>query len=340
MSTTAKRARAANGPTFLVGDVGGTNTRLAIFDATGRAPLFEAVLQSREHATFEDAAQRFLAEAGGASPGVAALAVAAPIEKGTAAFTNLAWRLDERVLARKLRIGKVVLLNDLAASARGCLLTPASSLLPLTEAGPAKRGQNLAVIAAGTGLGEARLVWTGTGHLALATEGGHRDFGPRDPLEIELLQFLLGRYPDHVSYERIVSGMGIGNLFDFFVARAGAAVPAAVAALLAGDDRNAAITRLGLAREYLPAERAVDLFASIYGAEAGNLALSELALGGVYVTGNIARTILPARRELFLDAFRAKGRFADLLARVPVTVVTDPLVNRRGALAVARETAG
>lgn len=338
MSGATKRARRAPGPTFLVGDVGGTHTRLAIFDATGRAPLFEAVLASREHATFEEAAERFLHEAGGAPPSVAALAVAAPIEKGTAAFTNLAWRLDERALARRLRIEKVVLLNDLAASARGCLLTPPSSLIALTEGRPARRGQNLAVIAAGTGLGEARLIWTGTAHLALATEGGHRDFGPRNPLEIELLRFLEGRYPDHVSYERIVSGAGLGSLYDFFAARGGA-VPPGVAARLAGEDRNAAIAEIGLAREHLPAERAVDLFASIYGAEAGNLALGELALGGVYVTGNIARHILPARREIFLAAFRAKGRFADLLSRVPVAVVTDPLVNRRGALAVARETA-
>ena len=338
MSSPKKRAPAAKGPTFLVGDVGGTNTRLAIFDATGRAPLFEAVLASREHATFDDAAARFLEEAGGAPPSVAALAVAAPIVKGTAAFTNLAWRLDERALARKLGIGKVVLLNDLAASARGCLTSPPLTVVALTEGLPARRGQNLAVIAAGTGLGQARLIWTGETHLALPTEGGHRDFGPRNSLEIELLQFLMGRYEDHVSYERIVSGMGLGNLYDFFVARGGAAVPRAVAARLAGEDRNAAIAELGLGREHPPAERAVDLFASIYGAEAGNLALGELALGGVYVTGTIAAHILPSRREIFLAAFRAKGRFAELLARVPVAVVTDPLVNRRGALAVARET--
>lgn len=332
-----KKTQAA-GPTFLVGDIGGTNTRLAIFGA-GRAPIFEAVLASREHPTFDDAVERFLAEAGGATPDAAAFAVAAPITKGTAAFTNLPWRLDERALARRLGIGKVVLINDLAACARGCLTTPPASLAALTEERPAKRGQTIAVIAAGTGLGEARLIWVGSGYLALPTEGGHRDFAPRSALEIELLQFLLGRYPDHVSFERVVSGMGLGNLFDFFVARSGFAVPEAVAARLAGEDRNVAITELGLARAYGPAERAVDLFASIYGGEAGNLALGELALGGVYVTGAIAGHILPARRELFLEGFRAKGRFHDLLAKVPIAVVTDPLVNRRGALAVAREMA-
>jgi glucokinase len=333
-----KPARAAKGPTYLVGDIGGTNTRLAIFDAAGKKPLFEAVLPSHEYATFDEAAEVFLAEAGGAPPNVAAFAIAAPITKGTAAFTNLPWRLDEKALERRLGIGKVILLNDLAASARGCLLVPPSSLVALTEASPVRRGQTIAVIAAGTGLGQARLVWTGSEHLALPTEGGHRDFAPRSPLEVELLQFLWGRYPDHVSYERVISGMGVGNLYDFFAARSGA-VPSDIAARLAGEDRNAAITELGLARQHPPAERAVDLFAAIYGAEAGNLALGELALGGVYVTGTIAQHVLPARREIFLEAFRAKGRFVDLLSRVPVAVVTDPLVNRRGALAVARETA-
>ncbi len=338
MSKPQKSLSAAAGPTFLVGDVGGTNTRLAIYSAVGKSPLAEAALASREHATFEGAAQLFLEEAKAPPPSIAVFAVAAPIVKGTASFTNLSWDLDERALARRLGIGKVLLINDLTASARGCLLTPPSSLIHLTEARPARRGQNLAVIAAGTGLGQARLIWTGKEHQALPTEGGHRDFAPRNALEIELLQFLFGRYPDHVSYERLVSGMGIGNLFDFFVARSGTAIPSVVAARLAGEDRNAAITELGLARQYLPAERAVDVFASIYGAEAGNLALGELALGGVYVTGTIAHHILPARREIFVEAFRAKGRFRELLSRIPIAVVTDPLVNRRGALAVARET--
>jgi len=341
MSKPKKSLRAAADPTFLVGDVGGTNTRLAIYSAAGRSPLAEAVLASREHATFEGAAKQFLEEASAAPPSIAVFAIAAPIVKGTATFTNLSWHLDERALARRLGIGKVLLINDLTASARGCLLTPPASLIPLTEARPARRGQNIAVIAAGTGLGQARLIWTGSEHTALPTEGGHRDFAPRNPLEIEVLQFLFGRYPDHVSYERLVSGMGIGNLYDFFVAGGGdVAVPPAVAARLAGEDRNAAITELGLARAHLPAEQAVDLFASIYGAEAGNLALGELALGGVYVTGTIAHHILPARREIFLEAFRAKGRFRELLSRIPIAVVTDPLVNRRGALAVARETLG
>jgi glucokinase len=139
-----------------------------------------------------------------------------------------------------------------------------------------------------------------------------------------------------VSYERVLSGNGLGALYDFFAARSGPA-PAAVAARLADGDRNAVIAELGLARTYEPAAQAVDLFARIYGAEAGNVALRELALGGVYVVGNIGRSIVPARREIFLEGFLGKGRFRDLLATIPVAVVNDPLVGLRGALAMARE---
>ena len=139
-----------------------------------------------------------------------------------------------------------------------------------------------------------------------------------------------------VSTERIVSGNGLGALYDFFASRGGRE-PRAVAKRLAQDNRNAVISELGLARQHRPAALAVDLFASIYGAEAGNLALHELSLGGVFVTGNIGRRIVPARAEIFLDAFRKKGRFSALLAEVPVAVVTDPLVGVQGALAMARD---
>jgi glucokinase len=135
----------------------------------------------------------------------------------------------------------------------------------------------------------------------------------------------------------VVSGAGLGALYDFFAARSRTSEPRAVSERLADGDRNAVIAEIGLAREYGPAADAVDLFARIYGAEAGNVALRELATGGVYVLGNIARTIVPARREIFLEGFLAKGRFRDLLATVPIVVVTDPLVGLRGALAMARE---
>jgi glucokinase len=327
------------GATVLVGDIGGTHTRLALHGEKGRTPLVEEVVPSRDHATFDEIATRFLAASAGAGhphPSAAMIGVAGPVRDRVATVTNLPWKLDERALARKLHVAQVLLANDLAVAARGCLETPPRDLVLLTEHAPNRKGQHLGVLAAGTGLGEARLLWTGDRHLVLPTEGGHTDFAPRSPLEAELWAFLSRRFPDHVSYERVVSGAGLGALYDFFAAR-DAPAPLSVAERLAAGDRNAVIAELGLARAHEPAALAVDLFARIYGAEASNVALRELSLGGVYVVGNIGASILPARREQFLEGFLQKGRFRDLLATVPVAVVTDPLVGLRGALAMARD---
>lgn len=329
-----KRARSVP---ILVGDIGGTRTRLALYESAGKKMLNEAVFPSREHASFEDIARPFLARTDVAAPAVAVLGIAGPVKDRAATVTNLPWKLDERVLAKRLGIARVILVNDLVVAARGCLHVAPKSQIGLTPNKPAPKGKNLAVIAAGTGLGEARLIWNGSRHLALATEGGHTDFGPISPLQIELWHFLSNRFPDHVSYERILSGNGLGALYDFFSSRASGREPRAITKRLAQEDRNAVISELGLAREHRPAALAVDLFASVYGAEAGNLVLREMALGGIFITGNIGRHIVPARSELFLDAFRKKGRLSAMLADVPVTVVTDPLVGVQGALAMAKE---
>jgi glucokinase len=331
------RRSGADGPLVLVGDVGGTRTRLALHRAGQREPLVEAVVASREHATFEEIAAAFLAGASAPPLAAAVIGVAGPVRAGTASVTNLPWRLDERVLARKLRIPSVRLANDLVVAARGCLEATPRDLDVLTARRPAKKGAHIGVIAAGTGLGEARLVWTGERYLPLATEGGHTDFAPRSPLELDLWSFLAKRHPDHVSYERVVSGAGLGAIYDFFASGTKAREPRAVAARLAEGDRNAAIAELGLAGHHAPAAQAVDLFARIYGAEASNVALRELATGGVYVVGNIGCTIVPARRAIFMEGFLAKGRFRSLLETVPVAVVKDPLVGLHGALAMARE---
>jgi glucokinase len=319
----------------LIGDVGGTHARLRVHELGRDKPLAAIDGDSRAAASLDDIVVPFLKKAN-ASPVLAVLGVAGPVRDGAATITNLPWKLDERALAKKTGIGRVVLWNDLAVAARGCLELDDDELLPLTPARPAAKGKHLGVIAAGTGLGEARLIWDGKRHLALATEGSHCDFAPRSPLELELWHFLHARHPDHVSYERVVSGAGLGALYDFFSARAGRE-SAAIRKRLADGDKNAAIAELGLARASRPAARAVDLFASIYGSEAGNLALRELSLGGIYVVGNIARQIVPERREAFLDGFGHKGRFAALMAEIPIAVVTAEDVALRGALAVARE---
>ncbi|MDI3290619.1 glucokinase [Polyangium sp. 15x6] len=321
---------------ILVGDIGGTRTRLSLYDGLGKKLLLEAVLPSREHGTFEEIARSFLASADHPHPSVAVLGVAGPIRDRAATVTNLAWRLDEVKLARSLSLDRVVLVNDLAVAARGCLHLPADVVVPLGDGRPKPKGNHLAVIAAGTGLGEALIVWDGAKHLVLPTEGGHTDFAARDAIEAEFFAFLSKRFPDHVSYERVLSGDGLGALYDFFLARGGRETKANERRLEEGD-RNATIAELGLSGASKPAAKAVDLFASIYGAEAGNLALKQLALGGVFVAGNIARHIVLARREQFLEGFRKKGRFAGLMAQIPVVVVTDPLVGVRGALAIAKD---
>lgn len=320
----------------LVGDIGGTNTRLRLADHTGRRVYAEQVFPSRELARFEDAARPFLASTDAPHPRVAVVGIAGPVTNGVAHVTNLAWTLDERALARHLKVDRFLLKNDLVVVARGCLESRGKAVIPLTDKKPSPRGKNCAVLAAGTGLGEAKLLWDGARHLAFATEGGHGDFAPQSPLEIDLWHFLKARYPEHVSYERVLSGDGLGAIYDFFAARGGRE-PASVRSRLLEGDRNAAIAELGLAGKHRPAARAVDLFASLYGAEAGNMALRELSLGGVFLAGNIARTLLPARRDLFMTAFLKKGRFATLLSQVPVAVVDDPFVGVRGATAFARE---
>lgn len=320
----------------LVGDIGGTNTRLRLADRTGKRILVEAVFPSRDFASFEDVARPFLASSDAPHPRVAVVGIAGPVTNGVARVTNLPWTLDERALARHLKIERFVLKNDLVVVARGCIAAKSDALVTLTASPPSPKGKNCAVVAAGTGLGEAKLLWDGAKHLAFATEGGHGDFAPQSPLEIELWHFLKARFPDHVSYERVISGDGLGALYDFFASRGGRE-PASVKKRLIEGDRNAAIAELGLAHAHRPAARAVDLFASLYGAEAGNMALRELALGGVYLAGNIARTIVTARQEIFMEAFVRKGRFASLLKQVPVAVVTDSFVGVRGALAFAKD---
>ncbi|MDP9150229.1 MAG: glucokinase [Myxococcota bacterium] len=324
---------------LLVGDIGGTHARLSLVTFQGRTVRHE-VFESRKYTSLEAVARSFL---GATPPHVAAAAfgVAGPVVNGRCTATNLPWVIDERMLSRKLRIGHVTLLNDLVALALGTLLVRRSKLHVLGGAGvPKKKKGNVAVIAAGTGLGEAVLVWDGSRLVPTATEGGHSDFAPRDDLEIELLQFVRARH-GHVSYERVLSGDGLGTLYDFFRTAKQVAETAGNTRLIeAAADRNAAIARLGMNATSQAAARALDLFAAIYGGEAGNLALKSLAVGGVYVCGNIATNLLPVLdRGGFHRAFLDKGRFTPLMEKIPIAVVLDSDVGLAGATKVAMDMA-
>ncbi len=318
---------------FLVGDIGGTHARVALArEEGGGFVLREArVFESARYSGLEPILEDYLARHTAGQRGVraAAFGLPGPVLDGRVRTTNLPWEVDSRLLREQLGV-PVVLLNDLAAIAHGTLVLPADRVETLQEGEPA-RG-NRVVIAAGTGLGEAVLFRHGDELLPAASEGGHTEFGPRDEEEIELLRFLRSRH-GHVSYERIVSGPGLVALHAFYRQRAsGGGSPTA---------EPADVTRRALAGEDPAAQAALARFCSVYGAEAGNLALKVLAREGVWLAGGIAPRVLPyLRRGEFLAAFRDKGRYWELMARIPVHVVLEPAVGLLGAARAAALAAG
>jgi glucokinase len=319
---------------ILVGDVGGTRARLALFDGAKGKPVLHQTLESRAYGSLEAALRTFLG--GGRKKRItrATFGIAGPVIDQRCAATNLPWTVDARVVARKLGIPQVTLLNDLVALAYGALTVPPSKIRVLHGgSAPKKKGGNLAVIAAGTGLGEAGLIWDGARHFPLATEGGHADFAARTTLEWELCAWLRSAVGPHVSWERFLSGAGFSHLYDFFRhARRMSESAENIELLAEAPDRNVAIARLGVTHKSEAAVHAVNLFARLYGAEAGNLALKTLATAGVFVAGGIAAGLVSvlARGE-FIEAFLDKGRFRGLLEKIPVAVVMDTDIGLAGA---------
>jgi glucokinase len=317
---------------FLAGDVGGTKTDLAVFspESGPRAPLVEATFHSANYPNLEAVVREFLGQVDQAVERVA-FGVAGPVVGGQARVTNLPWVIDAAQLQKALGFSAVSLLNDLEAIANAVPLLQADDLGTLNDGEPVAGGP-IAVIAPGTGLGEAYLTWDGSRYLAHASEGGHADFAPNNAFEIELLHHLQGRF-GHVSYEQVCSGIGIANIYDFLEDSgyeeptwlagqlAAAADPTPVIVRNALDDNPCAICATAL-----------DAFVSILGAEAGNMALKVLATGGVYLGGGIPPRILPALRQgRFLEAFCCKGRLSDLMARIPVHIILNPKAALLGA---------
>jgi glucokinase len=326
---------------LLAGDIGGTHTRLTLYEVPSHGPpiparrgsVREESLPSRSFSSLEAAVQAFL---GVRPPRItaAAFGIAGPVVDGRVKTTNLPWHVDERTLSLRLRIGKVKLINDLVATAFGASEAPGRKLVRLQgSSSPRAKKATVAVLAAGTGLGEAALVWDGTRLVPCGSEGGHTDFAPRNKLEWELFEFLSRRVKGRVSYERILSGPGLGNVYDFFrEAKRRKESPPAARALAKAADRNLAITGLGLSGRSPVCREALRLFLGVYGAEAGNLALKFLATGGVFVAGGIAASLVPLlKKGPFLEAFRDKGRFRSLLEKVPVSVVLDSNIGLFGA---------
>ena len=317
---------------LLAGDIGGTKTNLAVFspEAGPRAPLTEARFPSADYPSLEALVCEFLSQVD-VKVERASFGVAGPVVAGRASITNLPWVMDEEQLQAALHLSSVRLLNDLNAIAHAVPFLESADLHTLNEGQPTPDG-NIAVVAPGTGLGEAFLTWDGSRYRSRASEGGHADFAPTNPLEIELLRYLQHRF-QHVSYERVCSGRGLPNIYAFLKDSGYADEPAWLAEqLAAADDPTPVIVNTALARECELCVATLDTFVSILGAEAGNLALKVLASGGVYLSGGIPPRILPALEQgPFMQAFRNKGRMSDLLARVPVHVILNPKVALLGA---------
>jgi glucokinase len=327
-------------PLILAGDVGGTHARLALIEIeNGRLALAtEATVPSRAHATLEEIVLTFLDEAR-RKPTHAAFGVAGPVRDGHVDATNLPWHVEARTLAARTGLREVTLINDLEANAYGVAALDVTDLVTLQEGQADPRG-NAAVIAAGTGLGEAGLVWDGHRHRPFATEAGHADFAPTDDGQVELYRFL-AREHGHVSVERVLSGPGLHNVYRFLRTRPGPQEPTWLTGALADAGAPAAISEAALAGRDPVCVEALDLFVRVFGAEAGNLALRTMATAGVYVGGGIAPKILAKLQEpAFLEAFRAKGRLRPLLARVPLRVIVNDRAALLGAARCAALRAG
>ena len=318
---------------ILAGDIGGTKTVLALFEPTpsGLVPVRESSFPSRESSTFEAILDAFLAAGPQTSIRSACFGVAGPIIEGRCKTTNLPWILVDVDLAKHLKAENVALLNDLEAAGYGMLHLKPDELHVLNPGIEPPRVGNVAVIAAGTGLGEAFLYWDGKRHNPVASEGGHCDFAPNNTIEDDLLAYLRERFGPHVSYERILSGPGFHNVYEFLRDRGYHPESPELAALSAQGDPSAAIARIGLEGKDPLCVATLDLFASIYGAEAGNLALKCTART-VYVGGGIAPKILPVlTRGGFMTAFLAKGRFDRLMREMRVCVALNPRAPLLGA---------
>ena len=320
---------------LLAGDVGGTKTKLAIFSAERgpRDPLVEETFRSRDYPGLAAIAREFLDQVD-VEVDRASFGMAGPVIENRVEVTNLPWTVDADELRQTLGLSSVQLLNDLASLANGVLLCEPDARHTL-QGGTHDPAGAIAVVAPGTGLGEAFLTWDQDDgrYRPHASEGGHTDFAPMTPRQIQLLRYIWARH-EHVSYELVCSGMGIPNLYAFYRGGRYAEEPAWLAEELAAvDDPTPVIVNAAL-----DDEKACELctltlntFVSILGAEAGNLALKVMATGGVYLGGGIPPRILPAlEQERFLEAFRNKGRHSDLMDRVPVHVILKPEVALMG----------
>lgn len=318
---------------ILAGDIGGTKTNLAFFEHRDNALSVVAQHQfrSREFSDLNEVITQFRQKTSIPSIDAACFGIAGPVIEGRCRTTNLPWDIATSGLQEHLGIQKVRLLNDLEATAYGMLYLTEDEFVHLNPKGRAMDG-NRAVIAAGTGLGEAMLYYDGTAYHPIGSEGGHSDFAPLTPQQDALLKWMRNRYPGHVSFERILSGPGIYTLYEFLVESDFSAQPISMLNIPEGKDRSAMVSECALKEHNPLCMEALRLFAEIYGAEAGNLALKSMSLGGVYIGGGIAPKILPVLgNNHFMNGFLSKGRFNEMLQAMQVKVSLNPETALLGA---------
>ncbi len=321
---------------ILAGDIGGTNARLAFFDVSnGQLKLVLAsVFPSAQFRSLDEIVAKFVSSSH-IHPESACFGAAGPVRQGRIETTNLPWTIEAQALARELQINKVILLNDLEANAWGIATLTPEDFVTINPVKGNLAG-NRAVIAAGTGLGEAGMSWDGERYHIFATEGGHTDFAPRNELEIELFRYLANRF-GRVSYERIISGPGLVNTFHFLRDSGKGDEPQWLTDEMQQIDPAAAISKAAMAGQSPLCEHALDLFISIYAAEAGNLALKLMANGGVFLGGGIAPKILTKLTgPMFMQNFAAKGRMRPLLESMPVQVIVNDQTALLGAARCAQ----
>lgn len=319
---------------ILAGDIGGTKTNLGLFEVRdgGLHAREQQSFPSRDHVGLETIVQKFMAGAT-AQVTAACFGVAGPVVDGQSVTPNLPWIVSAENLARTLNLKSVSLINDLEATAHGIAALKPEEMLTLNE-GAVEKG-NAALVAAGTGLGMASLFWDGNRHLPSASEGGHMDFAPRNPLEIELLKYMLTKH-SRVSIERVLSGPGLFNIYNFLRASGHGTESPEMAARLAENDPSSVIAQAALAHECRMCVKALDMFAAIYGATAGNVALTLKAIGGVYIGGGIAPKISEKLKDgTFIGALMDKGRLSSLVATIPVRVILNDKTALLGAARVA-----
>jgi len=322
---------------ILAGDIGATNARLAAFETEGNRLqcVVEKVYPSQQHNGLTEIVAAFT-KAEGIPVQSACFGVAGPVRGGRSKISNLPWTIDSREVAAQLKLRTVGLINDLEAFAYGIDALESKDFVALSEGSSEAEG-NTAVVSAGSGLGEAGLYWDGHRHHPFACEGGHTEFAPKNDIEIELLQYLMKKYKNqHVSYERILSGPGIKNIYEFLRDTSREEEPAWLRDdLAAAPDAPALISQLALTQKAAICDRTLSIFVSVFGSEAGNCALKFMCTGGIFIAGIAGKIVSKMQDGTFMESFLSKGRMKTLLQEIPVKIVLN---DDSGLIGAARFT--